>query len=129
MKKLICLLAILFLATPLFAEAKFGFEVAKLINQGYEVNMIVDQSAQSALPFLPGAYTRSKLGFVAPRNDFFSAMKQLDHSYFQLAIGGNFTLWGGTIELETSLVDHFAKAGQPEYVDMANTWRWFWLIP
>lgn len=116
------LLGILSNSNPVYGGGKYGWEVTKIVNGGYETAMLVDQNAQSQLPFLPGAYFRTKLAFISPRDNLF----KWDHNYFRLAVGGNFTLIGGKVELETGLTDYWARNGIPEEVIWENSARWMW---
>ena len=124
------LLGFLASSNPVMASGKtngkIGWEITKIVNAGYEVSMIADQNMDAPLPFNPTSYIRTKLAFTAPRGDIGEAIKSLDHDFFQLAVGGGIKFLGADLEFETSLVNHFAKAGKPEWLESANTARVLW---
>lgn len=108
-------------AVPCFA-AKVGVKVNKTVNDGYAVTTPVNIDMQAQLPFLPKAFLETGMVFTAPRGEFVSSMKSLNHSHFDARIGGEITILGGQLRASTGAVNWFAgnNEGIPEGVVMDN---------
>jgi len=135
LKKLLALLLVLVCVSPVFGKlviknepgGKFGFELEKSVNGGYKVSMPVDLNVEAQVPFLPKAYLKSQAVFTGPRGNVINALQKLNHSNFDMVLGGGFTLLNGKLEVETGATYWWDgnDGGVPEGWEWTNAARYY----
>lgn len=106
-----------------------GVECKKGVNNSYEISAPIYFDMQSRFSFQPFAYLKIRPIFSAPRGEFLSSMRSLNHSRFDAVLGSGITLFGGKLEFETGTSYWFAQNSEemPEGWEFNNALRFFWI--
>ncbi len=119
MKKLIVLLLLVLGLMSVGHAYQVGISITKSVNSGWEVAIPINISTETEKPRI---YLLTKAVFTAPRGNLLMALFGLNHSRFEMVLGGGTKIGSISGDFETGANYWWAQnnEGKPEGLDWKN---------